>query len=419
MKQMIVNRGSELFNLAEDIASRGLNPTEAPIVFFDGNDHYLVKDGNRRISAINALLKPKKIPIDDDNYKRRFIALNRKADLGSLRKIRCCVFDDEDEADHWVALKHTGFNGGVGTVKWDSLQTMRFKAQRDGALSPVLVAYNLLEKHADDDLKTLIGQKFPITNLERLLDDPEFRERMGFSISAGQLNYIKPEQTVIRNLLKISSDIASRAVRVEKILDHENIIKYADELETQGYLQRDIDLPAPILLPNDLPSPPDTEYPSPIPTIRVRRSKPGSERCTLIPNDTEIQINLPRANDVYLELKTLNINKYPNAGALAFRSLLEFSINEYIQNNHVNGVGNTTDLINKIKRVVDHIKNNQLMTASELVGIRTLCNDTGTHPIPLTTWLNACTHNPDFTPDPVSLKAYWKNIEKFIIKLWE
>ena len=57
---IIAEQGRKLVTLAEDVLLNGLNPSDLPIVVdaLDGNQNFIVIEGNRRLTAINLLLKP-------------------------------------------------------------------------------------------------------------------------------------------------------------------------------------------------------------------------------------------------------------------------------------------------------------------------------------------------------------------------
>ena len=236
LKTMVESNGDQLYNLAKDIAEHGLNPSEIPIVYLDEESNFTVKDGNRRITALLAITKPNQIPSTSKAYKGRFVRLRAKADVVRLRRVPCIVFEDEDEADRWVQLKHTGENSGVGTVSWDALMAERFRAHRTKQASYQLQAYDFVERHADDTLRELLVG-FPITSLERLLAYPVFRKAMGLVLEDGVLKYQIPKDEALRNLTKVATDLASKKIKVDDIKNNEKMDDYASSLKAEGYLK--------------------------------------------------------------------------------------------------------------------------------------------------------------------------------------
>jgi len=414
LKVMVESYGDELWNLAKDIAANGLNPSELPIVYMNEEGDLTVKDGNRRITALLAISKPNKIPSSNKAYVNRFKILKTQADLTRLRKVSCVVFEDEEEADRWVELKHTGKNAGVGTVPWDALMIERFRAHRTKQASPMLQAYNFVERHVDATFKQNLVD-FPITNLDRLLSNPDFRKSLGLILENGILKYEIAKEEALRNLSKVVQDIATKKIRVDDIKTTEKMIEYATKLRSEGFLQ--------VVPKIDVPKPVEEEKEQPETHVKPKKEPkkekpPTAKRTTLIPKDCTINITEARVNNIYQELKTLNVNKFPNATSVLFRVFFELSLNRCIKEKEVENVTEDSKLINKIKRVHDHFIDNGIMNKEEMQGVMLLCNVSGNQSIPMTEQFNGYVHNSEFHPAPGDIKTLWDNLQQFIMKLW-
>lgn len=415
LKTMVESNSDELLNLARDIAENGLNPSEIPIVYMDEDGNLTVKDGNRRITALLAITKPNKIPSSNKAYIKRFVNLKAKADVARLKRVSCVVFEDEDEADRWVQLKHTGKNDGVGTVPWDALMTERFKAHRTKQTSFQLQAYDFVERHADETLRQLLVG-FPITNLERLLSSPVFRKSMGLVLEDGNLKYQIPKEEALRNLTKVVEDLATKKIRVDDIKTTEKMDDYAAQLKGEGYL-RDVPL---IAVPEPVEEAKEKLETSPKAERERKKEKPPTtRRKRLIPDDCSITITDSRVNNIYQELKILNVDRFPNAASVLFRVFFELSLDRCIDEKAVKNVNTDSELVNKIKRVHDHFVDNGIMKREEMQGVMVLCNVAGNQPIPMTKQFNAYVHNSAFHPVPGDLKALWDNLQQFIMRLWD
>lgn len=409
----------ELFNLAKHIATRGLNPSEMAIIFEDNDGNMIVKDGNRRITAIRAMLSPTRVPFADKSYIRKFRKLKSTAKENGIKlsKIPCSIFDDEAEADEWVWLRHTGKNNGIGTVDWNAMMTFRFKDYQMGKRSLTLQAYDFVERHADEFLKQKISEpNFPVTTLKRLLTNKDFRKALGFEYSNGILKYGFTKEEALRNLTKVVEDLAEKKILVGDVYTVENQIKYANNLKTQGF-------PIYSQWTSKL-EPVEPEAPSAIAETKtvkqVKKEMPlSSSRTKLIPDDCLICIDDPRINSIYLELKKLSANAYPNAVSILFRVFIELSLNRYIEMNKVKNVGRDSELVTKINRVHDHFMNNGIMKDYEMLGIMALCNKSSEQPIPITREFNAWVHNEHYSPKSDNLKSHWDDIQPFVMKLWE
>ncbi|GAA4704284.1 hypothetical protein [Nocardioides conyzicola] len=141
----------QLLALARDLVEMGeSNPAELPIVMKDGNKH-LVLEGNRRFAALKLLANP---DLADDAAHRA--AFKRVVGKGTPpATIMCAVVPDRETADHWLVLRHTGLNKGVGVKGWSAEQIAthrkRLNAPVDsGTVRSIAIADELQEAYAQD-----------------------------------------------------------------------------------------------------------------------------------------------------------------------------------------------------------------------------------------------------------------------------
>src|SRR5262249_12785674 len=136
-------QGLKLCNLAEDIVDKGLNPTELIMVTpADELGIHTVLEGNRRIAALKLLNSPELLRSVGlrSALEERFRGLQQRAkqEGGLPSTIRCAVVARADST-HWIQLKHTGENEGVGIVTWDGMARQRFRGE-----SPALQAVDMV-----------------------------------------------------------------------------------------------------------------------------------------------------------------------------------------------------------------------------------------------------------------------------------
>ncbi|MDG0811107.1 hypothetical protein [Cohnella rhizosphaerae] len=125
---------NKLYNLALDILQKGLNPSDLTVVspYNDDGNLFVVHEGNRRITTLKLLFQPELIPQEFKSLQSKFRELHINNDLSRFEELMCVVYDTYEEADHWIEIKHTGEMDGVGTVRWDTEQQERFKANTGG-----------------------------------------------------------------------------------------------------------------------------------------------------------------------------------------------------------------------------------------------------------------------------------------------
>lgn len=193
------DQGAKLANLAEDIAEKGLNPTEIPLVTpANEGGIFTVVEGNRRIAALKLSSSPHLLASIGlpRNLSERFKAIQRNSIDTLPTQITCAVLSRE-EANHWIHLKHTGENEGVGIVSWDGRARQRFRGS-----SPALQAIELVEASDLLDLETRKNlPKIAITNVERLLGTPAARQLLGVDVKDGQLILLSPARSRVQHIL--------------------------------------------------------------------------------------------------------------------------------------------------------------------------------------------------------------------------
>ena len=94
---MIRFEEKEILNIGKHILENGLNPSVTTIVYRNEKGKFIVKDGNRRVTALKCLLNPG--IVKDETVRKKFDKMRAGVDLSSFSKIECVVFTIESEAD--------------------------------------------------------------------------------------------------------------------------------------------------------------------------------------------------------------------------------------------------------------------------------------------------------------------------------
>lgn len=175
-----------LLGLARDMARTGeTNPAELPIAIKSGNK-YVVLEGNRRFAALK-LLKDCRLASDEERQK----AFRRAASLGTPPKsVYTLVASTPEEAEHWIFLRHTGENNGVGVRRWNASQTATHRRRANvtidaGTARAITIADELEEAYTvESNLIELIRlvRRDKLTNIGRLFS-PDVLSAVDLSIS--------------------------------------------------------------------------------------------------------------------------------------------------------------------------------------------------------------------------------------------
>ena len=407
---MIENQKHKLAELAEDIVDNGLNPSDLCIVTPNENrGKFKVLEGNRRITALKLLNNNNHIPEEHESLLNRFKRSSASYEKNPINNVLCVVFPNEDEANKWIRLKHTGENRGVGTVPWDAQQKARFEEKVEGETTFALQVIDFLKK--DPGFNTELKSKLPqvrSSSLQRLLTDPNVRKTTGLTVENGLIHPIYPPDEIRKPLTKIIADLTSKNFTVKDIYYKEDRSNYIDGFE-------DSELPDP-----ETSTPRWEITTSSPPRGRRREKKPVQlrppERNTIIPRGCTIQIESTRINKIYGELRNLNLRQFVNAAAVTFRVFVELSVDHFAEASSIQ-VHRRDTLATKISKVVKYFKQNGLLTKEQLKPAEVATSSP--HSIFSVNTFNAYVHNKHLSPTASDLKTAWDNLEPFILKMWE
>ena len=264
-----------------------------------------------------------------------------------------------------------------------------------------------------------IPESFPVTNLERLLSTPAAREMIGLVLDNGQYSCNIDEQSFINNMLIIIHEL-SQSGAVNKIRNANDRKQFVNDLKLPSAPKID-NWP---ISNKSLHSESQSEQASPVPETPPTSTKKSTktttkDRKTLIDRYTKYSIpaDNPRLNNIYNELKRLDVSLFPNAVAVLFRVFLELSIEVFIQNT---GIQTTRDyrsmkLIEKLIAVRDYLTT-EGFDEKNLKGVSVAISNKDN--IASINTFNAYVHNSSFNPDPQSLKTAWDNLLPLFNKIW-
>ena len=400
---MINKMKRKIKNIAEDIAKHGLNPTEFVSVTKTDKEKYLVHEGNRRLTAIKLIDNPRIIQLDEKT-KQFFEKLKTDYQENLPSKIECVVFPQEKDTYHWIKLKHTGENKGVGVTHWNNKEQGRFESHVTNSKPKHHIQVQYFMQN-----NSILFPENHSTTLQRLISNPYIREKIGIYFEDGDLR-CRNKKVVIDNLKKISSAMQAPGFNVRK-------------LESKNDRKRWI---------NKILKPPKSPK-----KIQLRREgeiiKESLIRTKLIPGDFTLTISHNKINFIYKELKELNVDEYGNAVAVLFRVFLELSVKNFIDIKKKDGYDLLQDLTEreknkkekeqkiplstKIKIVAKYMEKEKILTKDILQPVRIAIQDK--YHICSTHTFNSYVHNLNHVPLGNDLKRSWDNLQKFIEKLWE
>ena len=387
LNKMISEKGNGLKNLAEDISINGISPIKRFIVIQKGKKFYPA-DGNRRLIAIKLLQDPKLAPI---KLQKHFENLSKTAKIP--KDVDCVIFNNDEDARHWITVEHQGEMDGVGTVRWGAMEKRRYKTNK--------TMIEGIFKYADDN--NIPHENISVTTLERIFTFDEIQKMIGISFNENNLNCIKPKKVVNSYLTKIFTAVHNKDIDSRKANSKVDTIKIINGL---------LDVSHPITKYDD-------EEQAKGKSTRTARS--STDRKHLIPKTCNLNVKTAKIKNIYVELKeklVLNdgTKSTPIAVAVIFRVFLEISVTWYLKEK-INFNTEEFSLNKKLKKVASYMEEQKIATKAELKHINTVTSSDRNNHLNIQ-YFNDIVHSIFIQTDQKTLKTMWENYENFFVLMW-
>lgn len=412
-------QGRRLLQLAEDIVQFGLDPTTLPAVIptADQRTRYTVIEGNRRVVALKALETPSLVySVYDSAGQKRLHQLSQKFLKAPVSIVKCVLFESEQELQHWVTLRHTGQNDGVGLVEWGADEKDRYGA-RHGKRSAAGQVLDFVEKAGTLGQDALQSQKGIITSLTRLINTPAVRERLGIELVDGEVATWYPPAEVVKGLTRIVADLRTGRVPVGKIYTAEDRAKYVERLPQSVLPTKRTRLKA--LKPLTGAESSSSLAAKVRQQKQRRRALPRRDRTALIPKSCVLNISPPRINGVYNELLSLSVDQYSNACAVAMRVFLELSVDNFLEHHQLMTADQRRNvaLAKRMKVAAGSLKKKGAIDGQLEDAVKKMADSPNVLASSIVTF-NQYVHNRFVFPKPTELRTAWDEVQPFMEKLW-
>ena len=314
----------------KSIVENGLFPDEIPITIKENGRHVTI-EGNRRVAALKVMLNPALL----GTQKAHVVKILRNID--PIKKIEVLVAPNRSEANKLLANKHTK----VTRKPWKPLRQAYFyhaqlekgktieDLKRDYPNVDVTKFIKMWEIHkiarslqytSEATAKKIYDQRnFPVSTVERLYDDKDFREFLGFDFTKEGLLKIKSQKTDFENVFKrifvdaIDGVIDTRTLGKEKARK-----KYFQNLQKPRKAQAEITSEA-FKAPKQ---------------ARLSLGKPKLDVSGI-----DFRLPYPAVKRMYMELERISIDDskgFPNAAHDLLRSFLECSLKAFFELHKIN-----------------------------------------------------------------------------------
>jgi len=407
--QMLRKYESKIRKIARHISDYGLNPSTVPIVFRTSEGKYIVKDGNRRITAIKCMMYPEKVK-NNPGLKKYLSDLGGKLDRADFQLIACRVSDDEEEINRWVEVNHQGEQGGIGQTRWNTMSRYRHLKSM-GVPQPTLDLFDHLQKNLSYDFDE---DTFNITTFERLIESTAFRKAMGMDVTEKEIVFDRPEEEWIRDFEVILNDMTSDKGTEDHITSRtidktENIEEYIRSKRAKGYFEK-ADEPTETVIAIDR-----TER---IPEKGSRRKRIGRpQKTTLIAAECDIYFPKTRMNDLFRDLKELDLKKYSNSVSTIFRTFIEI-VTKYYYECMAKPFGHAEDrhvkFPDRVKAILEHLRKSNAIKDDVRKAVELTLNNSKE----LLQEFAEFGHNYEYNPTPESLMTTWNSLSSFVSAMY-
>ena len=437
----------EMLNLANDIIVDGLNPFEMPIVCFDDEiGKYVVYDGNRRITCLKLMTQYKgnadvlaEIPSVAEIYKIQYDGDN---------SIQCVVYEDADDAIHFLNKIHNDINNGIGRKQWDSQAKMRANAAYGNKTkSYAIVEFLKSNQNTGTELLEKMKTNRWISKLERVVSFSLFKDAYNIQFdNNSNMSYLDVEEQVLKMLSKLVDDIITKSATGNfrfKSDFQEYVDKLPNEYKTQVKKKEDSNKPENGVNNSNQ----DSEEETPKGTqINAGAEKGANDKKDDSTKDNQKQEdndtgvgktkNIPRKHaetrealvlcktydyvdyeclnekgkEMLVELESLNVKKYPVAAVALCRCILEYTLKLWMDEQ--GGNFNSRALPTCYTGCVNLLRSKNIIDNKEHSVLNAQVNKENFLEL-LNTWMHADT---DACVSETSLVSGWKNVRLLIEK---
>ncbi|MBM7616163.1 hypothetical protein [Alkaliphilus hydrothermalis] len=498
IEELTSMKKTHIDRIAKDIATYGLNPNELPIVIpaADNEGHFLVIDGNRRISSIKLMTQYKKeldsMKIESSKKKK---LLNLQC---NIKTITCVLYEKEEDVNYLIEKLHTS-KPGIGQVMWDPQAQDRHNS-KSGETSKRLALIEMLRysKYTSLTVKNILDEEGWLSKLKRFISKKyisffgiDFDKDNNILLYLEECEVIKGLSQLVYDLNETKANLIAQTkdtreaylknFPVEKKPNkekvNETLVKFNFEAKqfiitgikndrikrsneenkdvskesqnsssSNGEVRKKEDPSSKNDLhnndeksedknktgqdnkktnekDNDLHN--DNKGKKSI-NSNVSDLKSTAERTTLIPKDEDIPIKNQRTLDLYKELKMVSVILYTNTVSIAFRSLIEFSVECFLDKRNSKWSHNTQiTLFQKLAKVINILENEigKSQLISEIPAIyRSVENYKAKDKkvdINSVTNLNVIIHNSNYHPTEMELKTMYNNYSPLLKRIWE
>lgn len=341
--------------LAAHLAEHGQNPLDRLGIIEHPQlpGHYVIREGNRRLCAMQLLRDPERAPTTATRKTFQRLASTGRPVPDIVQAV---LFHEKPKARVWMSVKHEGPQGGLGTLTWGPTQKARFNREGETGLTrpknPNRQAEALLTYAVDQGLITPEErQLIAITTVTRYL--PNVRTALALLNTEDCTTDARPAEfnIALQRFLRDAKEPGTPGARAEvhsrSTSSQRNT--YAETLRREGVSPVNRDLP-----PYD-PSKSPPAKAAAKPTTPSRGATHPGKRRQLIPTSFVVPTGIkdPALLRLVKEGKELHPDEARFSCNYLNRVILERIVHLYAKKHGVGGQGDFSDVV---QRVITHAK---------------------------------------------------------------
>jgi hypothetical protein len=266
----------------------------------------------------------------------------------------------------------------------------------------------------------LEGSEFMLTTLQRLVETKDVQQVAGFTIQDGKLISNQSKERIQGILTEIVTVIATG-----KMADGQKFtVRVIDSKDEREEFITDVAAKHPKKKRGGgawtvCGTPAKTTLKGVKP--KTRGTPSTEEQPNLIPKKFKLQLPAGKINDIFVELKELDVTKRRHSVSILFRVFFELTLDDYIKKHDIQLPPDKAGWVRdnmpvRLEAVKTHVQQTKLLSDKELKPIHVAISNKHSFLAPDT--LSAYVHSPWMNPNPLDLKISWADIQLFVERLW-
>lgn len=338
----------KILEIAKSIIKNGFFINELPIVAKE-NKHFVVIEGNRRITALKLLRNPDLAP---PRKKHSYARLAENIDIKQFEKLQLHIAPSRESVAPILLARH----GSEMVSPWQRIMKMRFLAGdvlkkvpyeeiaerysipisevRTAAVT-ILIREMIRESEVDSEIKDkYLSENFQTSTLTRFIETSSFIKKTGFRVEGAALLYNIPKEEFFKIILRLFKDIDEEIINARNdVNEREKYLSHIfDEIASGENEENSFE-----------PCPPKTEQDKP----DTRKPKPRKRVEKLIADTSTFNTGMQKLDDLIIEGQKMCVGAYPNASALLLRTILDLTVQKIYDIN-----GATNEILEKSGRTI-------------------------------------------------------------------